>query len=290
MKIDDALRIKLVKAVEKAGGAREFSLRCGINAANISRYLRGIIRSIKDDNWEKLAPFLEDSVAEAEDSPCGDIIRAAPELSAFIAKKMKLARLRDTEALRQKMHFSSYESLRRQLCGKLNWSADTLAKVFEALEIHAGDAPLASPERRILEHAVMKRRGTGVMRMLPLICGIGSSRTEIRGKIPIPLDDERDLRAFHIADARMTPLLSPGDIAIFEVVSGADDLPDNSVAVVRCPDTVSGEDILQCRRIHHIPGGKLVLSCDNPAYNIAVLDCSEISWCAVLRRRITEFL
>ena len=59
MKITDTLRERLRLAAERAGGAGEFARRCGIDAANISRYLSGRVKSISDANWEKLARFLE---------------------------------------------------------------------------------------------------------------------------------------------------------------------------------------------------------------------------------------
>ena len=85
MRIDDSLRAKLVRAVEKAGGAREFSLKCGVNAANISRYLNRKISSINDDNWEKLAPFLEEAAPVSPESGNNEgFITSTPELSEFI--------------------------------------------------------------------------------------------------------------------------------------------------------------------------------------------------------------
>ena len=94
MKIDDALRVKLVKAVEKAGGAKEFSRQCGINAANISRYLRGVISSIKDDNWEKLAPFLEntESAGRAFSRPVSGFVPAlGTDIDRFLFVGMGLS-------------------------------------------------------------------------------------------------------------------------------------------------------------------------------------------------------
>ena len=55
MKITDTLREEIGRAVKRSGGAGEFARRCGIDAANISRYLSGRVNSISDANWEKLA-------------------------------------------------------------------------------------------------------------------------------------------------------------------------------------------------------------------------------------------
>ena len=188
VKIDDALRAKLADAVDKAGGAREFSLRCGINAANISRYLRGVTQCIKDDNWEKLAPYLDNErTGNTHSGINADIVKSTPELTEFIFSKMKSLRIRNIEQLRQRMNFSSYESLRRQMSGKLNWFADTIARVFETLEIDSADAPVSANERRLIDHAAMKRQGTGVMRMIPVIMGLEDGTPAIAGEIAVPL-------------------------------------------------------------------------------------------------------
>lgn len=291
VKIDDALRAKLVKAVERAGGARELAGQCGINAANISRYLRGIIHSIKDDNWEKLAPFLEnDRNHEAvELSRNGDVIESTPELNEFIIAKMKLLRIRNVEQLRVRMNFSSYELLRCQLSGKINWFADTLARVFDVLEIDSADAPVSQYERRLIDHAAMKRQGTGVMRMLPVIRGLETGTPVIDGEVPVPLDDVRDLRAFRISSDQMEPLLWKGDIGIFEVIAPAEMLPESPAAAIRYIDSISGDERLVFRRFQRVSGGLAVLSCDNPVYPCIVINENNISWCAIIRRRISEF-
>ena len=290
MKIDDALRAELVKAVERAGGAREFSQQCGINAANISRYLRGIIRSIKDDNWEKLAPFIETGCREnIKSSGSEDVIKSTPELTEFITSKMKLFRIRNIEQLRLRMNFSSYELLRCQMSGKINWSSDTIARVFDLLEIDSADAPVSACERRLIDHAAMKRQGTGVMRMLPVIRGLESGTPVIDGEIPVPLDDTRDLRAFRMSGDQMKPLLCTGDIGIFEVINPSELLPESPAAAIRYTDTVSGDERLVFRRFQRVPGGLAVLCCDNPEYPCIVINESNISWCAIIRRRVSEF-
>ena len=290
VKIDDALRVKLVKAVERAGGAKEFSRQCGINAANISRYLRGVISSIKDDNWEKLAPFLENDASGGHAfSRSSDVIRSTPELTEFITAKMKIVKIRNIEQLRVRMNFSSYELLRCQMAGKINWCADTIARVFEVLEIDTADSPVSGYEQRLIEHAAMKRQGTGVMRMLPVIRNLESGTPVIDGEVPVPLDDTRDLRAFRMSGDQMKPLLSVGDIGIFEVINPADMVPESPVAAVRYIDCISGDERLVFRRFHRASGGLAVLSCDNTEFPCIIINESNISWCAIIRRRITEF-
>ena len=290
VKIDDALRVKLVKAVEKAGGAKEFSRQCGINAANISRYLRGVISSIKDDNWEKLAPFLENTESAGRAfSRSSDVICSTPELTEFITAKMKMVKIRNVEQLRVKMNFSSYELLRCQMSGKINWCADTIARVFEVLEIDIADSPVSEYEQRLIEHAAMKRQGTGVMRMLPVIRNLEAGTPVIDGEIPIPLDDTRDLRAFRMSGDQMKPLLGEGDIGIFEVINPADMVPESPVAAIRYTDCISGDERLVFRRFHRASGVLAVLSCDNTDFPCIIINESNISWCAIIRLRITEF-
>ena len=291
MKIDDALRVKLVEAVEKSGGARAFSLRCGINAANISRYQRGLVHSINDDNWEKLAPFLGISpgndgfVTDKEK----DVIIATPELTAFIAARMKSLRIRNVEKLRKKINFSSYEILRRQLSGKLNWFADTLSRVVEVLDLNTADLPLSDAERRLLDHAAMKRQGSGMVRVLPVLAGIESGKLSIDGKVPVPLDDERDLRAFRISGRAMSPVLLPGDVVIAETVASSYALPENSLVVIRFTDQASGEERWACRRCRHLIGCPLILSADDSSGELIPVFPADVIWCGVIRQRISYF-
>ena len=290
MKIDDALRAKLADAVDKAGGAREFSLQCGINAANISRYLRGVTCSIKDDNWEKLAPYLDNDKPENADTGFNtDMVRSTPELTEFITSKMKILHIRNIEQLRQRMNFSNYESLRRQMAGKLNWFADTVARVFETLELDSADAPVTAGERRLIDHAAMKRQGTGVMRMIPVIKGLETGTPAIDGEVPVPLKDERDLRAFRITGEQMKPLLVPGDIGIFEVSDPADLFSSGQIAAIRYIDSISGNERLVFRRFCRASGGLAVLNCDNPDFPCIVINENNISWCAILKERISKF-
>ena len=276
--------------MDKAGVAREFSLRCGINAANISRYLRGVIRCIKDDNWEKLAPYLDSEKTEnANYSINTDIVRSTPELTEFITSRMKMLRIRNIEQLRQQMNFSNYESLRRQMSGKLNWFADTIARVFETLEIDSADAPVTANEKRLIDHAAMKRHGTGVMRMIPVIMGLENGTPSIDGEIAVPLKDERDLRAFRINGEQMKPVLSPGDIGIFEVLSPGEQLSTGQIAVIRYHDSISEKERLVFRRFCRASGGLAVLNCDNPEFPCIVINENNISWCAILKERISRF-
>ena len=84
MKITDDLRDQIRLAVERTGGAGEFARRCGIDAANISRYLSGRVQSISDANWDKLARQLDLKTPAA----AAETITNTPELREFIKDGM----------------------------------------------------------------------------------------------------------------------------------------------------------------------------------------------------------
>ena len=59
MELDGAVIRALVLAAERCGGAVNLGRRSGIDPSCISRYLRGKVRSVSDDNWNKLRKILE---------------------------------------------------------------------------------------------------------------------------------------------------------------------------------------------------------------------------------------
>lgn len=59
MKLDGAMIRALRCAAERCGGAVNLSRRSGIDPGCISRYLRGRVRSVSDENWSKLKKFLQ---------------------------------------------------------------------------------------------------------------------------------------------------------------------------------------------------------------------------------------
>ncbi|MBR7107302.1 MAG: hypothetical protein IKC89_02680 [Lentisphaeria bacterium] len=299
MRIDDSLRAKLVSAVEKAGGAREFSLKCGVNAANISRYLNRKISSINDDNWEKLAPFLEEAPPVRPDGGNNEgFISSTPELSEFILARMKSCGIASVEELRVKINCSSYQQLRWQISGRLNWFADTLGQVIEVLDIEPDTLPVTPRERRIISHAMMKRGISGVMRMLPVIGGCmcgnfadiesGLSRGTAH-PVPVPMDDRRDLRAFLLSGTMMEPTLLNGDIVVTEVADDLFQIPDNMLTVLRFTDEFSPKTRLCCGRFHLLAGKSVILSFDHPGGGFIHIPVSCISWSAIIRYRISDF-
>lgn len=299
MRIDDSLRAKLVRSVEEAGGAREFSLKCGVNAANISRYINRKILCINDDNWEKLAPFLEErAIAEQEEANDNGIVRSTRELADFIRERMKACGIENIEQLRVRINLSSYQQLYRQMSGKLNWFADTLGQVMEALDVELDNLPVTPRERRIIGHAMMKRGVSGVMRLLPVIggCICGSAfdaeKTLSRNSaapVPVPLDDRRDLRAFQLDGMMMEPTLLNSDIVVAEVAEDLLQIPDNALTVLRFHDGFFNKARLCCGRFHLLADKNVVLSFDHPGGGFIHIPASCISWSAVIRHRITDF-
>ena len=298
MRIDDVLLAKLAVAVEKFGGAREFSQRSGINAANISRYLSGKISSVSDRNWEKLAPWLEESWPGQENFSETEVVRASAELSEFLRTRMKFCGINDVETLRRRINHSCYELLRLQICGKLNWFSHTLATVLDALDITTEQTPLSPAERRIVDNARMKRGGAGIMRLLPVIsgCSCGDAPGYVAGltsatvpPVPVPLDDERDLRAFQLCGKMMEPGLSDRDIVVVEAVEDIFVLAEGVLVVMRYTEGSSGSTLLRCGRFHRIGSDSILLSCDAPAGKPVCIALDAISWCAVIRQRISNF-
>ena len=296
MKIDDVLRAKLVKAVEAAGGARDFSRLCGINAANISRYLRGVITAVKDDNWEKLSPFLENNEpginSAFEDR---SMINASPALSAFIAARMKSRNIGSVEELRLAINCSSYELLRRQLYGKLNWFVSTLVQVFEQLGIDPGEAPLSVREQQLINSYLLQSKNTCAARMLPVISwqqnedGYTTIAEPDTLRIPVLLDDHRELRAFRISGDLMKPTLNDGDVVLTEKSDVLTGVPENSIVIARYCDPASGVPSMACRRFHRLDDDRFILSCDNPEGGLLQLRSREINWISIIRERISKF-
>lgn len=58
MILDGALIRALVCAAERCGGAVKLGRRTGIDPSLISRYMRGKVRAVSDENWNKLQTFL----------------------------------------------------------------------------------------------------------------------------------------------------------------------------------------------------------------------------------------
>lgn len=58
MKISNNILNAIIEAVKVAGSASEFSRLAGINRSMLCRYLKGQVKSISDESWEKLRPLI----------------------------------------------------------------------------------------------------------------------------------------------------------------------------------------------------------------------------------------
>jgi len=289
VKIDDALRIRLAEVVGQNGGVKKFAACSGVDAANISRYLRGISRSIKDDNWEKLVPFLENSCKKISAGRGTSFIVSSCELTEFITGRMKLARISNVEKLCQRMNFDSYETLRRHISGNLNWPVETLSRVFEVLSVAIEETPLSEAERQLFGRNDVPVDRAGTSRTLPVLCGMENGALAMDGSIAVAGGTRRELRAFRISGDEMMPLLLPGDVVIAEKVGSFDDIPDNALVLVRLNDQEDAPEAMFCRRFRRISGCPAVLSSDAPAGEWFTVSAESVQWCGVVRRRISEF-
>lgn len=60
MKLDPLLLNAIVRAAERSGGAGKLGKKAGIDPASISRYLNGKVKSLSDENWNKLEKVLKE--------------------------------------------------------------------------------------------------------------------------------------------------------------------------------------------------------------------------------------
>jgi hypothetical protein len=130
MRINDHILHALRQAVETAGGAKELAARSQVSASNISRYLSGKVRSITDDCWEKLLPFLEFSAPPA----AAGTICNTPELRDFIIAAMEKCGIKayPCASLRDAVERASHESQPKRgrpdilICGSLFLAGEAL--------------------------------------------------------------------------------------------------------------------------------------------------------------------
>ena len=165
MKITESLRNQIRKAVERSGGAGEFARRCGIDAANISRYLSGRVNSISDANWEKLAKHLELQMP----APATNTIRNTPELREFIKDGMMKFNITTPENLTRLCGYDSVHTITRLLAGELNWFPDVLSLVFSALDLNPETAPISRTEQELLLPGGFFRNGGQLVRPIPIV-------------------------------------------------------------------------------------------------------------------------
>jgi len=303
MKIDPRLRARLSAAVETAGGAKEFSALCGINASNISRYLRGLIRNISDDNWEKLAPFLETENTNAVPRTAGTV-NNTPELREFLKKAMADKGVGSVDELRRLAGYDSASTIRRLLAGELNWFPDVLSAVFDALGVERSAAPLSDEERDMLAPAGIYSDGAMLVRPVPVVAWanatshlddmLSSGNTMCRWDVentetvPVPASDSRDVRAFRVHGVSMDPKIIDDDIVLVSQVPSLECINDNKIVVVKYFDGAAQCDNVVCKRFRRQPDGSILLTSDNPEGSIIPLAAENIRWIGVVIRKISD--
>ena len=74
MKLDGAVIRALLTAAERCGGAVNLGRRAGIDPSCISRYLRGKVGSVSDENWKMLRNFLQTISSDMGHEPALPVI------------------------------------------------------------------------------------------------------------------------------------------------------------------------------------------------------------------------
>ena len=300
MKLTEDLLAELRSAVAAAGGAGEFARRCGIDAANISRYLSGKVRSVSDDNWTKLAPRLGVR-------PFGhrsDTIANTAALRECIKDAMMNRRLNSAADLNRYIGYDSIHTLDRLLGGQLDWFPDVLSLVFDALDIDPDAAPLTPAERELLVPRGMIREGGQLVRPLPvvawanaaglldLVISSGAPTLEhwdpdATDTVLSPVGGRKDTIAFRVAGVSMEPVIMDNDVILVEPVRAVDEVPENKIVVAKFTDCAQFPDGVVCKRFHRQPGGFLLTS-DNPAGRIIAFKAGDLAWLGIVVRKITE--
>ena len=296
----DALR----KAVRAAGSADAFARKCHVDAANISRYLNGKVRSVGDDNWNKLKTFL-DSGAAPERAGGGSTIANTPELRECIKDAMMGRGLRSADDLRRAIGYDSTRSIERLLSGKLNFFPDVLSAIFDALEIDPDDAPLEPSERELLApRGIYRHDGAMLVRPIPVVDWANAAGhlsqllasdkpvfsswdPESTETVPAPVGTRRDTQAFRVNGVSMEPTINDGDILFVEPVASPADIPQNKIVVAKFADGADSPGQVVCKRFSR-KGGGITLTSDNPAGRSWRVTERQLIWIGVVVRKICE--
>ena len=300
MKITDDLRDQIRLAVERTGGAGEFARRCGIDAANISRYLSGRVQSISDANWDKLARQLDLKTPAA----AAETITNTPELREFIKDGMMKFGFTTPGELTRHSGYDSVNTVSRLLAGELNWFPDMLSLIFNSLELDPADAPLKASEREMLLPFGFFRSGGQLVRPIPIVnwANAASSlaqlsasdntltrkwNTEETETVPGPIGGRKDTLAFRVCGISMEPKLSDDDIILVEPVLSLDEVPNNKIVVAKFIENERFPETVVCKRFHR-NNGHLLLTSDNPEGQIISFNPEDLEWLGIVVRRISE--
>ena len=300
MKITDNLRDRIRVAVERSGGAGEFARRCGIDAANISRYLSGRVKSIGDANWEKLAKQLELQMP----AQTAETIRNTPELREFIKDGMMKFGITTPGELTRISGYDSVSTVTRLLTGELNWFPDMLSLIFNTLELDPVDAPLSPAEREMLLPFGFFRSGGQLVRPIPIVnwANAASSLAQLTASdntlvrkwdpeytdtVPVPIGGGKDTLAFRVCGISMEPKLSDDDIILVEPVVSLDEVPNNKIVVAKFVENERFPENVVCKRFHR-NNGHLLLTSDNPEGKIISFFPEDLEWIGIVVRKISE--
>ena len=304
MKLTPEVLETLRRAIDAAGGAGAFARKCHIDAANISRYLNGKVRSVSDDNWNKLKPFV--SPAGAPEKPeTGAAIANTPELRECIKDAMMNRGLRSADDLRRCIGYDSTRSIERLLSGKLNFFPDVLSAIFDALEIDPDDAPLEPAERGLLApRGIYRNDGAMLVRPIPVVDWANAAGhltqlvscdkpvfshwdPETTETVPAPVGTRRDTQAFRVCGVSMEPTINDGDILFVEPAESPKEIPQNKIVVAKLAADADDAGSVVCKRFSR-KDGKILLSSDNPAGRSWQVDERRLVWIGVVVRKICE--
>ena len=300
MQITETLREQIRKAVDRAGGAGEFARRCGINAANISRYLSGKISSISDANWEKLSRQLALQIP----APATDTIRNTPALREFIKDGMMQNSITTPAELTRLAGYDSVHTVSRLLAGELNWFPDVLSLMFSALNLEPEKAPISSAELDMLLPSGFFRSGGQLVRPIPIVnwANAASSLAQLTASdntlvrswdpeytdtVPVPIGGRKDTLAFRVCGVSMEPKIFDDDIILVEPVVSLENVPNNKIVVAKFIDKESFPENVVCKRFHR-QNGHLLLTSDNPDGRIIPFQPEDLEWIGLVVRRISE--
>jgi len=300
MKITETLRTQIRRAVERAGGAGDFARKCGIDAANISRYLSGKVNSVSDANWEKLAKHLELQLPTS----VTDTIRNTPELREFIKDGMMRRALTTPADLTRLAGYDSVSTVTRLLAGELNWFPDLLSLIFSTLELDPAAAPISPGEKELLMPADLLRGGGQLVRPIPIVnwANAASSLAQLSASdstlvrkwdpeetetVPVPIGGRKDTLAFRVCGVSMEPKIFDEDIILVEPAASLDDVPDNRIVVAKFVDDDRFPENVVCKRFHR-QKGHLLLTSDNPEGQIIPFSPRDLAWIGIVVRKISE--
>ena len=300
MKITESLRNQIRTAVGRSGGAGEFARRCGIDAANISRYLSGKVNSIGDANWEKLAKHLELQVP----ARAAETIRNTSELREFIKDGMLRRNITTPAELTRAAGYDSVHTVKRLLAGELNWFPEMLSLIFSTLELDPAAAPISAEEREILMPPGFFQGGGQLVRPIPIVnwANAASSLAQLTASdstlvrnwnpdqtdtVPVPIGGRKDTLAFRVCGISMEPKIFDDDIILVEPVTSLDDVPNNKIVVAKFIDNDRCPENVVCKRFHR-QNGHLLLTSDNPEGQIIPFSPGDLEWIGIVVRRISE--